>query len=99
MSSRNPKHVHKYYKAKLSFGTVWACARPNCTHHMPQHMTDLLPGKNTQCWNCECNTVMDSRTMVMEKPLCEDCDPNTFDIEKTTDILTELGLVNKVTGE
>jgi hypothetical protein len=84
MSTKNPKHIHKYYKAKVTFtasGFVWACALANCNHHMPEHFEVTLPGKHTKCWACEQNTVLDTRTMLMDKPLCEDCDPDYVRID------------------
>lgn len=99
MSTKAKRHTHKYYKAKLPYHTVWACALKDCTHHMPPHMSDLVIGKGSLCWKCENELIMDDRSMAMDKPLCEDCDPSTFDVNAAVEALTELGLVNKVTGE
>lgn len=88
MSSKNKKHTHKYYKMKSNASTVgylWACALPNCSHHMPEHYVNGLLGKNTICWKCGENTTMDARTMEMDKPLCNDCDPNAIATESIED--------------
>lgn len=73
MSRGAKRHTHKYYKKTLSFGQVWACALPTCNHYMPTHMTELLPGKQSVCWECEGMLVLNELNMKMEKPLCEDC--------------------------
>ncbi len=86
------RHTHKYYKAyefKDTGPFLWACALPTCSHHMPKHMESMLPGKYTLCWKCEETTVLDTRTMKMDKPLCEDCDTNYISIE-SPDLLEEL---------
>lgn len=100
-NTKAKRHTHKYFKARefpKSPSFLWACALPDCNHHMPKHMESMLPGKYTMCWKCGETTIMDERTMKMDKPLCDDCDPETS-IENTVNALTELGLVDKVTGE
>lgn len=80
------KHIHKYYKGIISGTTpVWACGYPDCSHYMPEHMEKLIPGKATKCWGSDCdeNTIMDARTMKLDKPLCTDCDPNYFELNET----------------
>lgn len=67
------RHAHKYYKAKLSFGDVWACALPDCNHYMPTHMAQMVPGKNTLCWKCDNVTTMTLENMKSDKPLCPEC--------------------------
>ena len=93
------KHTHKYYKRGLGSQTVWACALPDCNHFMPVHLEDLVRGKRTLCWNfgkseypdCEKTTVIDDRTWRMDKPLCENCDPNAVSsIESIEQILARV---------
>ena len=93
------KHTHKYYKTVINGSTsVWACALSNCSHYMPPHMKELIPGKLTLCWGSECeeSTIMDARTMKMDKPLCKNCDPNFIeldeaDIDKISKLFEERG--------
>jgi hypothetical protein len=42
---------------------------------------------------------MDSRTMAMDKPLCESCDPNAIGVESDPELvekLKELGIIGKL---
>ena len=81
----NPKHTHKYHRIVLNgYTKVWACARPECNHYMPVHMAGLIPGKLTQCWgiDCENTTIMDPRTMKMDRPLCPSCDPSYIELDE-----------------
>jgi hypothetical protein len=71
--SRARRHPHKYRKAKLTFGTVWACALPDCNHYMPQHMSELVVGKRSICWTCDAIFVMSPENMKEEFPKCDDC--------------------------
>jgi len=52
---------------------------------MPPHMKDLVIGKGTLCWGADCEnvTIMDPRTMKMDKPLCKDCDTNYIELNET----------------
>jgi hypothetical protein len=62
-------------------------------------MEDILPGKWTACWSCSGKTTMDSRTMAMDKPLCESCDPNAIGVESDPELvekLKELGIIGKL---
>ena len=74
------RHTHKYFRKKTAYLNVWACALPTCSHFMPPHLEDMVEGKATICWNygndndCEKITIMDSRTMKMDKPKCQVCD-------------------------
>jgi hypothetical protein len=103
VASKNSKHTHKYYKAystdKRSF--LWTC--PDCQHHMPKHYEHTLPGRLTQCWghdkDCEKSTVLDSRTLVMDKPLCTVCDPDYIAPEvdsNVLDYLKDIGAIDKL---
>lgn len=86
------KHIHKYYKARdtiTSSEFLWTCAAPNCSHHMPKHYEKTLRGKATECWGygrneaCEKYTILDEeRTLLMDKPLCQACDPKYIPVRK-----------------
>lgn len=73
MSSKGKKHIHKYHKVQLSYGPVWACGETDCSHHMPQHMTELMLGKKSRCWNCYDIITLDELNMKSDLPLCNDC--------------------------
>ncbi len=93
------RHTHKYYKAREYRGKdspfLWACALPDCSHHMPKHMEAMLEGKYTVCWSCGETTVLDSRTLKTDKPICEDCDPDT-NVLATVEALKDAGIINKL---
>lgn len=82
--SRARRHPHKYRKAKLTFGTVWACSLPDCNHYMPQHMSELVAGKRSICWGCDEVFVMTPESMRDEFPKCDDCrgEVTTSEIER-----------------
>lgn len=67
------RRLHKYYRAHLRMGDVWACALPDCSHYMPQHMEHLVNGKATICWQCDEKTVMSPANMHMDRPICPSC--------------------------
>ena len=80
-------HTHKYHKITLGYDTkVWACALEDCTHYMPQHMENFVPGKVSLCWSCGEKFRLTNENMVNEKPICDKCtleekgiDTNIFD--------------------
>lgn len=81
------KHVHKYSKHThkyrlVPFGNsikVWSCGLPDCSHYMPTHMSHMIEGKASECWDCANITVMSSDRMKFAitqnegKILCQDC--------------------------
>lgn len=73
MSSKNRKHVHKYRKVEISGDMIWACGAPECQHHMPHHMRNLIPGKKSICWSCGNEMILDERAMKLDMPICVEC--------------------------
>ena len=71
--SQAKRHTHKYYRAEVAWGRVWACALPDCHHYMPQHMESLMNGKSSICWECGEKFVMTPASMEMDKPVCASC--------------------------
>ena len=71
--ARAKRHVHKYHRVTLSFGLVWACGLPDCNHYMPQHMNQLVEGKNSLCWQCNIMFVLDANAMKEDRPRCFNC--------------------------
>lgn len=67
------KHIHKYHKVNIGYTKVWACALPNCSHHMPHNMEDLVIGKSSFCWECNNPIVLDEINMQVDKPICRVC--------------------------
>lgn len=67
------KHVHKYHLVPMYNVTVWACALPDCSHYMPDHMKEMLPGKASICWGCNEKMLLDPANMKDEMPLCSNC--------------------------
>lgn len=75
------KHTHKYHRVSTGVLQVWACALPDCTHYMPKHMENMLPGKNTVCWSCDTETILTPINMSQDQPMCPVC----MGIEKVDD--------------
>lgn len=69
------KHTHKYHRVPFFLRKVWACALPDCSHYMPNHLEPTLPGKKSICWQCEGELILDAHNMSNDKPLCNDCNP------------------------
>jgi len=67
------KHIHKYHKVKVNGVEVWACALPDCNHHMPKHYESTIPGKGFICWSCGEMGIFDSTNMMMLRPHCFNC--------------------------
>ncbi len=100
MSSTNKKHIHKYYRSYSPSGQfLWTCAFMDCSHHMPKHYEHTLLGRGTTCWgrsdDCTKTFAFDDRSLNMDKPLCESCDPRT-NLIGTVEALKEYGVVNKL---
>lgn len=73
MSTKAKRHTHKYHQIQIANTWVWACALPNCNHYMPKHMEAMVPGKNSVCWMCLKDFVLDEKTMEIQKPFCKSC--------------------------
>ena len=65
------KHIHKYMRTSLQHVNIWRCA--TCYHFMPQHMSDLVTGRESICWGCGQVFKMDEDSMKNEFPTCFDC--------------------------
>jgi hypothetical protein len=90
MSTKAKRHTHKYHKITMSSQMVWACALPDCNHYMPKHMEMMVPGKNTICWGCGADMVLDAHNMTDHKPTCNKCKGLTTD--ELTTFLAEQGV-------
>jgi len=77
MSTKAKRHIHKYRKINLAFQKVWACALPDCAHHMPKHMEEMVEGKFSLCWQCNEQMVLGPDNMKMDMPICLDCQNGT----------------------
>ena len=94
MATKGKRHTHKYYKAKSNYQRIWACALPDCNHHMPPHYETLVHGKATICWKCDGPMVLDAEALAMDKPICPDCRGEN-DIAA---YLSERGVINPISG-
>ncbi len=83
------KHIHKYHKINFFNGKVWACALPDCSHYMPNHLVDMVPGKQSICWHCGESFIMDAHNMVDDRPVCAKCSAGT----NVRDALTKFGVI------
>jgi hypothetical protein len=74
MAGKNKRcGIHKYYRARTSIGPLWACAKSDCTHHMPRHLELLMNGKKSICWQCEEPFILTPIELELEQPTCPDC--------------------------
>lgn len=64
------KHTHKYRKLRSQ---IWACALPDCTHHLPPNVAELIEGKYSICWICDQPLIMGDKEIRMDKPICPKC--------------------------
>lgn len=75
------RHTHKYHKIEIASGKLWACALPDCTHYMPKHLENTIPGKNSICWSCGNEFMLNSINMLNDMPICINCNPQTKRLE------------------
>ena len=87
-SNKSKRHTHKYHRVTLTIGRVWACALPDCSHHMPQVYDALVEGKASFCWKCGETMILNNHNMKQDKPLCDDCGITT----DLSSMLTERGI-------
>ena len=73
MGKKSTNHTHKYHLVQLKIGKVWACALPKCSHYMPIHLEELVPGKESLCWDCNKPTILDPINMKDDRPICINC--------------------------
>lgn len=91
-SNKSKRHTHKYRQILIAGTKVWACALPDCNHYMPQHMTALVEGKNSYCWNCGELFMLDTEAMKMDMPFCLNCrHPELSDV--SDDLVKALGII------
>lgn len=71
-------HTHKYHIINLGKKgnprKVYACARPDCTHFMPEKR--MVVGKKSICWKCLEEFVLDVEVIIKHpraKPTCFNC--------------------------
>lgn len=81
-----PKHTHKYYRATLAIGEVWACALPDCNHHMPEHYAGLMNGKRSICWNCNQPFILNPNSLTQKTPVCDACTLGESNAEMPSDM-------------
>lgn len=72
-ANRSKRHRHKYHNVVFGASHVWACALPDCTHYMPNHMSAMVEGKASICWQCGEDMILDKSNMKENQPRCENC--------------------------
>lgn len=65
------RHTHKYHNVN----GIWMCALANCTHFMPKNVAANVEGKNSLCWECGNEFILDDINMQKNKPTCFECSP------------------------
>jgi len=69
------RHVHKYHQVDVMGRKIWACAQPDCNHHMPEHYAGMVPGKASICWTCNETMILNPSNMIDDMPVCDNCRP------------------------
>lgn len=72
-TTRSRRHRHKYHLVAMGANHVWACALPDCTHYMPNHMEAMVEGKASICWQCGEDMILDKENMKDKQPRCYNC--------------------------
>lgn len=88
--SKARRHVHKYRHVSLSYGRVWACGFPDCSHYMPAHLDEMMPGKYSICWSCGERFIFDEDNMKNDFPVCNDC--SGAESEKLAKLIEQKGV-------
>ena len=57
----------------IGFSKVQSCAVPDCNHHMPSHLSKLLIGRASICWECNEEFAMNEDNLKEEFPKCLTC--------------------------
>lgn len=73
LQRRAKKHIHMYEKRTNKFVSLWMCADPLCTHHVPKHLEITLDGRASLCNECREPIVLDEENMKLDKPICSNC--------------------------
>lgn len=73
MATKAKRHIHKYHRIEVAGEKVWACALGNCNHYMPAHMVNMVPGKNSFCWECDEMIILGPDNMIEDRPRCFNC--------------------------
>lgn len=74
MPTKAKRHIHKYHRVNLGVSQkVWACAHSDCYHYVPQVMNDMVPGKQSLCWQCGESMKLDPENMKLDEPICFNC--------------------------
>jgi len=74
------KHTHKYEYTDMGYQMLWACALPDCPHHLPKWMEKRILRAASICWKCGEEFILDeysTRTAIQERnglPICQECD-------------------------
>lgn len=82
-------HTHKYQLRATGSQSVWACALPDCNHYMPPHLSSLVEGRTSICWQCEEKFILDEESMKESRPRCFTCRDGQF-IESLSPIINDV---------
>lgn len=93
------KHTHKYHKIEIAYDKLWACALDTCTHYMPKHLENNIPGKRSICWKCNEQFILDNVNMADDKPVCSNCSEGTNKLLDYLNLLEEKPEANEETNE
>lgn len=64
------KHIHQYFKMDNG---LWGCALSDCTHFMPENVSNQVKGKLSLCHGCKEPFILEEVNMKQKQPKCENC--------------------------
>jgi hypothetical protein len=88
--SSSKKHIHKYILRPTEGRPVWACALMGCNHYMPAHLSSLVIGRTSICWECEQPFQINTLSVKDVRPKCEDCGGTLEQIKQLNERLTNI---------
>ena len=66
------KHTHQYKRItqRPSNRVIYRCMLANCNHYLTE---EFILGKQSVCWACQNDFVLDKYAVERTKPKCENC--------------------------
>ena len=89
------KHTHKYQMVNIAGQDVWACALDDCSHYMPYHLRELVPGKGSLSWSCNNKFILHPDAMKNKRPICTQCALKERGIDINGDIDEVIEMIRK----
>lgn len=83
------RHIHRY----MRINGIWYCSFSDCTHYMPLNIANGVLGKQSICFQCGNQFVIDETTIKEDQPICLECTIKLqIGIDDMDEIIKELHL-------